>query len=90
MADINITAPKSLQDLLTSKIPVVYDAAHKAEKYLAEFQAHQLSQDEYNDLIDDIARLDTIDQNMTELETYREITIAFNIILELKSLTSLL
>jgi hypothetical protein len=48
-----------------------------------------LSADEYNDLLDDVIKLNDIEKDMMTIDIYRLIVKAYNTILALKTLTSL-
>lgn len=79
-----------LNKLLVSEIPQVAEAAQRAQLLTAELTAGKLTKDEFDELIDDLTSIDNIDRAMITLEWYREIAKAFQIIMTLKSLTSLL
>ena len=79
-----------LNNLLISEIPEVAQAAHRAQVLMARRISNELTQDEFEELIDDLANIDNIDRSMITLETYREIVQAFEIIMALKGAASLL
>lgn len=78
-----------LNKLLISEIPEVVTAAQRADVITSKFQSGELTKSEFDELIDDITKIDNIDRNMVNIEIYREIKQAFDVIMTLKSLTSL-
>lgn len=79
-----------LNDLLVSEIPEVAEAAQRAQQITARYEAQELTADEFKELIDDLANIDRIDRSMMTIEAFREIKKAFDIIMTLKALASLL
>ena len=79
-----------VQKLLDSPYPAVVNAATRAIEIHQRYMNHQVSEQEYNDLIDDIVRLDRIDQAMFTEKTFMIIKKAYGVILALKTLTSIL
>ena len=78
-----------LNKLLISEIPEVVTAAQRADVITSKFQSGEQTKSEFDELIDDITKIDNIDRNMVNIEIYREIKQAFDVIMTLKSLTSL-
>lgn len=78
-----------LNDLLVSEIPEVVEAAQRATQLVARFKAKELTKDEFDELIDDLTRIDNIDRSMITMEAFRELVEAFTIIVALKSLASI-
>jgi hypothetical protein len=76
--------------LLTSDIMEITTAAKEALELKSMLDAKSISQEEFNELIDDLVNLDKININMLLLETYLRIKQAFNIILTIKSLISII
>ncbi|PPD52559.1 MAG: hypothetical protein CTY12_06350 [Methylotenera sp.] len=79
-----------LNTLLVSEIPEVVEAAQRAQQITARYEAEELTADEFKELIDDLVNIDRIDRSMITVEAFREIKQAFDIIMTLKSITSLL
>ena len=80
----------TMNNLLVSNVPEISKAAKRANQYLEELEGNKITPTEYDDLIDDLIRLDRIDKSMVTLEVYREIVKAYQYLATLKSLTSLL
>lgn len=80
---------ETLNQLLVSKIPEVKEAAERAKELVLRLEAKEISKSEFDELIDDLTRIDNIDRSMISLQRYNEIMMAIKIILTLKSLTSL-
>jgi transcriptional regulator of nitric oxide reductase len=82
----NTISTEHLNDLLLSKIPEVADAARRANELIIEYQSHQISKSEFEELIDDLTNIDKIDRSMISLERYNELMTALKIIVTLKTL----
>lgn len=80
---------ETLNQLLVSKIPEVKEAAERAKELVLRLKSGEISKDEFDELIDDLTRIDNIDRAMISLQRYNEIMTAINIIIMLKSLTSI-
>lgn len=79
-----------LNDLLVSEIPEIAEAAQRAQQITARYEAQEITADEFKELIDDLTNIDNIDRSMITIEAFREIKKAFDIIMTLKALASLL
>ncbi len=79
-----------INKLLVSEIPQISKAARRANQFTEELEGNLITKDEYDNLLEDLLRLDKIDQSMVTLEAYREIAKAYQILLTLKTLTTLL
>lgn len=79
-----------IQDLMQSDIPLIADTATKARQYTIAYKNGQLTKEEYDDLIKDLTNLSVIDKELFKIEVYRQICEAFEIIIALKSVASLL
>lgn len=79
---------ETLNQLLVSKIPEVKEAAERAKELVIRYEADEITKDEFDELIDDLTRIDNIDRAMITLQRYNEIMAAIKIIITLKSLTS--
>lgn len=80
---------ETLNQLLVCNIPEVVEMASKTTKYAMQLHNQEITKDEFDDLIDDLTRIDNIDRSMISLERYREIMTAIAVILKLKSIVSL-
>lgn len=80
---------ETLNQLLVSKIPEVKEAAERAKELVDRLEKDEITKSEFDELIDDLTRIDNIDRDMISLQRYNEIMAAIKIILMLKSLTSL-
>jgi hypothetical protein len=74
-----------VKELLNSPIPEVVTAAQHAITLNERFARKEISLSEYNELIDDIARLDRIDTAMFKEDVYVAVNKAYKIILALKT-----
>lgn len=90
MATENNTIPKELFELIGSPVKEVAEAAFKAVELRSKRSTHAISEAEYNELFDDITRLETINQAMFTEEVYLKIKQAYTVIMTLKSITSLI
>lgn len=79
-----------LNKLLFSEIPEVVEAAKRAKQLVIRLESKELTKDEFDELIDDLTRIDNIDRSMITMEAFREIVQAFEVIMTLKSLASLI
>ena len=80
---------QTLNQLLVSKIPEVKEAAERAKELVLRLEAKEITKSEFDELIDDLTRIDNIDRAMISLQRYNEIMAAVKIIITLKSLTSI-
>ena len=78
-----------LESLIKSTIPQISTAAEKALNANTLYKTHQISTDEYLDLIDDITRIDYINKEMETELIYMSIVNAYKLISQLKTLISL-
>ena len=85
-----IDSMPTLNPLLTSKISEVRQAAEQAANLSEQLKAGDLTQSEFDELIDDITRIEQINKDMFNLTVYMDIQKAFQIILTLKSIVTLL
>ena len=81
---------QDLRELLDSPIPEVVSAAQKAIALNEKLARKEISLSEYNELIDDIARLDRIDSAMMKQEVYIAISKAYKVIVALKTFAPLI
>jgi hypothetical protein len=75
---------KNLNELLKSPIPEVVTAAQHAILLNDRYARKEITLSEYNELIDDIARLDRIDKAMFKEEVFIAIKKAYEIIKALR------
>lgn len=80
---------KQIKELLNSDIPLVVKTTKKALKLKEAYDNREISEKEFNDLISDITRLDSIDESMYSLEILSKIYTAFRILLTLKTISSI-
>lgn len=80
---------ETLNQLLVSKIPEVKEAAERAKELVLRLEAKEITKSEFDELIDDLTRIDNIDRAMITLQRYNEIMMAIKILVTLKSLTSI-
>ena len=85
----NTVSTETLNQLLVSKIPEVKEAAERAKELVLRLKANEINKSEFDELIDDLTRIDKIDRSMITLQRYNEIMAAVKIIITLKSLTSI-
>lgn len=78
-----------VQHLTHSSVPEIATAAKQALKLFDSMQAGSISPSEFIELLDDVVKLDKIQQNMMAIEVYRLINQAYHTILTLKTLASL-
>ena len=78
-----------LNDLILSPIPEISDAANLATNYLRMYTDKEISNDEFDDLITDLANIDNIYSQMLSVEVKSELMRALNLILTLKAVTNL-
>ena len=78
-----------LNDLILSPIPEISDAANLATNYLRMYTDKEISKDEFDDLITDLANIDNIYSQMLSVEVKSELMRALNLILTLKAVTNL-
>jgi hypothetical protein len=78
-----------LNDLILSPIPEISDAANLATNYLRMYTDKEISQEEFDDLITDLANIDNIYSQMLSVEVKSELMRALNLILTLKAVTNL-
>jgi len=87
--DPHTVSTETLNKLLVSKIPEVKEAAERAKELVIRLEANEITKSEFDELIDDLTRVDNIDRSMITLERYNEIMTAIKILITLKSLTSI-
>lgn len=78
-----------IKELLKSDIPLVVKTTKQAIELKEKYDNHEISEKEFDDLILDITRMDTIDKNMYNLEILSKIYTAFRILLTIKTISSL-
>lgn len=81
---------QNVQELLSSPIPEVVNAAERAIALNEKLARREISISEYNELIDDITRLDKIDSAMYKEQAYIAIAKAYKIIVALKTFAPML
>lgn len=79
-----------LNNMLVSSIPEIALLANRAADIVIRYENNELSKSEFDELIQDLANLDKVSFDMIQIEVQREIIIAYNLILTLKSAVSLL
>lgn len=62
-----------LNDLLLSPVPEIRDLAAQAMELRTEHLAGRLSDDEFNELLNDLRSLDHIQREMVDVEVMREL-----------------
>jgi AAA15 family ATPase/GTPase len=80
---------KQIKELLKSDIPLVVQTTKRALELKGKYDNHEISEQEFNDLILDITRIDTIDENMYSLDMMSKIYTAFQVILTIKTFASI-
>ncbi len=80
---------KEVQALTKSPIPEIANAAIRALELYELVNLNQLTKSEFEELLDDVVRLDNINQEMIAIETLRLIAAAYDTILTLKNLASI-
>ncbi len=80
---------EQVKELTHSSIAEIAQAATKAIELNAQLINGVLSADEYNDLLDDVIKLNDIKRDMITIDVYRLMVKAYNTILTLKTLSSL-
>jgi hypothetical protein len=73
-------------ELLHSPFSEVRALAHKAQGYKISFDAKEISEGEYNDLIKDLTNLDNIDRALLSADIWNGVMAAVTIIKTLRSL----
>ena len=81
---------ETLNNLLISSIPQVVNMAKETQKLLAKRETGAISQSEFEELMEDLTRLDTIDRRMISLEAWREINKAVDIIIKSKTVAAII
>lgn len=71
---------KSINDILISPIPEVAELGQRAVELKKQLDAKLISEDEFNELLEDIKSLNTIHKEMVSLEAWRELTKAIQIL----------
>lgn len=80
---------EDVKRLTESPIHHISQAATKALELNRELVNGNLTAAEYNELLDDVVRLDSIEKDMISIEIYRLIVQAYHTILTLKTIASL-
>lgn len=86
MATENKPLPNALFQLVGSPVPEIASAAFRAIELRSKLANKAISQEEYDELFDDITRLDRIDSEMFTEEVFLGINQAYTIIMTLKSI----
>lgn len=79
-----------LNKLLISPVPEIVDLGQKALEFTRLLESKEISVPEYYELMDDLAGLRHIKNSMVSLEVWREINDAVEILVKLKTITSIL
>jgi hypothetical protein len=77
---------KDFEALLHSPFKEVQALARKAQTYKEAFDAKEISEGEYNDLIKDLTNLDNIDRALLSADIWNGVMAAVTIIKTLRSL----
>lgn len=78
-----------VKELTKSNIPQIALAATKALALNQELVNGTITADEYNELLEDVVKLDNIEKDMLTIELARLVVKAYNTILTLKTIASL-
>lgn len=78
-----------LNKLIASPVPEICDLGKKALELSQQFETGQISRSEYDELMEDIISLKNIKEHMVSLEIWREINNALEILIKVKTITSL-
>jgi predicted RNA binding protein with dsRBD fold (UPF0201 family) len=70
----------TINDILLSPIPEVKELGQRAAALKKQFDEKQISEDEFNELLEDIKSLNNIHKEMVSLETWRELLKAVQIL----------
>jgi len=87
---MDMSAIEQVQELTKSPVSLISEAATKALALNQDFVNGKLAADEYNELLEDVVKLDDINRQMEAVETERMIVKAYNTILTLKTIASLI
>lgn len=79
----------SVKELTSSSDPVISNAAKRALYLNQELINGAITSDEFNELLEDVVKLDKINQEMLTVEAYRLIVLAYKTIVTLKTISSL-
>lgn len=69
-------------DLMQSQVKAISDEATKARELKLKYNSGMISESEYKELCNDIARIDKVDSLADDIETRTKITEAFKLILK--------
>ena len=84
------TVIEQVNELKTSHISAIATAATSALQLYDQVINNQISNEEFEDLLNDVVNLHNIQIDMYEIETIRLITKAYHTILTLKTLASII
>jgi hypothetical protein len=87
---MDMSVIEEVQDLTKSPVTLISEAAIKALTLNQDFVNGKLTAEEYNELLEDVVKLDDINKQMEAVETERIIVKAYNTILTLKTIASLI
>ena len=78
-----------LNKLIMSPVPEIADLGKKSLELTQQFETGMISRSEYDELMEDIICLKNIKEHMISLEIWREINDAVQILIKVKTITSM-
>lgn len=78
-----------VKQLTESDCSETSSAAKKALLLVEKVQNNEMTKAEFDDIIDDLTSLEHINDNMKEMDLYRQVITAYQAILQLKTMMSL-